>query len=186
MFPTLESFLAIARVHRAILNTREANSEYWQYYLKQKINGESQGCYPQYNTIEKLEMDLLKARWSLVEEKIFQEKIEFLFKTTDIPGLRGLINIKNVSENEIFMLYQCDNKRTFSLLIDGVKREVVGDTYLVISQEKGPEMVKVFGPGFPVEPTVIHNELLKSGDYLNKKGALDFGFKWALLAGKNK
>ena len=148
------------RIRSALKNTKEliiGDRSYLESQLLQRIEGPTNAgsSYENMTPAELLEK-LYNADWEQVEvEGVMQGCTAF---KTDLPGLNGILDFDKLPEDA--ELYAIDPKGTGKIGIGAanVEKTPEEDTYLIVGEEDGKEVVYTFHPGKPIAPSMVDSK----------------------------
>ena len=170
----------------AIHTTQHFNPVYWAKTLQQRaglnengdINEHRAGSYyPDYNSTQ-LEAALLMAFW----EPFHSDHVRPIFKTftTPLPGLLGIVELRNLSPTTNVMVRDPKKTGFAQLHYQSNKEEMADETTIIVSKKYTSWKVVTFYPGKPIEGKKIPIEEVKS-ESISVKNALEIGFTHAKL-----
>lgn len=163
----------------AIEATKKYLGEYFINTCRQRLAGGLGSIYEGINTPEEMEEALKAANWVEAEHPDVIPGCK-AYKTTDIKGGHfGLLKIADLPEDTA--IYACDPKGTgkVSMIVSGIQGPSVDETWLIIGDEEGHDVVFTFHPGEPVRPSVLEVSDCPNGTKLTKAEALSLGFDFA-------
>lgn len=161
--------------------TRKLVPGYFESTCRQRLTGGAGSCFEGISTIEEMEENLLKAKWSQIEDENVTEGCT-AYVTTDIPGGRfGLVEIKDLPDETVLVADDRKGTGKVSLTVSGQKGAYVQETYLIIGPEQGEDVVFTFHPGPPVRESKVQTSELPHGTEISKAKALEMGFELAKL-----
>jgi len=169
------------RIKQALDNTKEVmmgDKNYLDRQLEQRLEGpENAGSSYGGITKEELLQKLYDAEWEQVEHEGVMAGCT-AFKT-NLPGLSGILDIKNLPPNTEF--YAIDPKGTGNVGVGAVNvtKNPVEETYIILGDEAGKEVVFTFHPGEPISPSMVKSETLPNGTKLTREKVEQYGFRMA-------
>lgn len=174
-----KSFANSMTVNTAISNTKKFLSEYFSNTLAQRLAGGAGSCYDQFDSAENLEIALRRANWEETTHKDVMEGCK-VFKT-NLPGRFGLVKIAELSDSVKIIADDRKGTGCISLTVSGTKGNIVEETYLIIGEEKGEDVVFTFHPGEPIRPSNVSTSEIAHGDIVSKSKAKELGFDFAKI-----
>jgi len=177
--PTIGDILTRIDVVEAILNIKEMMPEYWEKTLFQRIwNGTGSIFSAIYNIVD-MEQALINANWKRAENPNVAPGCT-AYVTKDIPGGQyGMVPVADQPDDTIFVIEDQKNTGKVSLVMQGAGRIHATETWLIIGEEQGKNVVFTFHPGEPVPRATTSTEELPVGTVLTKAEALAKGFNLA-------
>lgn len=145
---------------------------------------EERGYDKQYHsyTPEEMEKALKAADWIEAEHPDVMPGCK-AFKTTDIKGGHfGLLKIADLPEDAEITAFDPKGTGKVSMVVSGQSGPLVAETWLIIGDEEGHDVVFTFHPGEPVRPSVLDISDCPNGTKLTKAEALGLGFDFAKVA----
>ena len=168
-------------VQRAIDTTKEYFGDYFQKTCAQRIYNGKGSVFTGITNIQDMENALRAAKWVAAEHKDVAEGCK-AFKTTDIPGGNfGLAEIESLPDDVVIMAQDPKGTGMISMVACGEANRPVDETWLIIGEEEGKEIVFTFHPGEPIPPSRTSVEQIHDGQILTKQEALALGFKTVKL-----
>ena len=166
------------RIRAALRNTKEliiGDRSYLESQLLQRIEGPTNAgsSYENMTPAELLEK-LYNADWEQVEvEAVMQGCTAF---RTDLPGLNGILDFDKLPKDA--ELYVIDPKGTGKIGIGAanVEKTPEEDTYLIVGEEDGKEVVYTFHPGKPIAPSMVDAKDYPHGTKISLEEAKALGF----------
>jgi hypothetical protein len=151
---------------------------------RSKESGGHGSIYPA--TVDEIESDLLKKSWASYEHSAV--KAPCVCALARLPGLLGIIDIKDLPASTMFTLVDHKKDGYCELLYEGFtpRRNVNFTTMILGPSEEDPdlEVIYTFHPGDPIVPSELHGVLkneLRRGDSISLKMALEKGFTYAKM-----
>lgn len=173
------------RINIAMDNLSIIDPEYKYKMLDQRTAHGKGSVFSDINTVEDMEKAIRNANWVQKDHpNIADDSIGFV--TTDIPnGQYGMVSIAEQSDDAVFRVVDNKNTGFVSLVLDGVDRVVAKETWLILCQENGVEIVATFHPGEPIPRATTSTKEIPVETILTKAEALEKGFKLAKVGQTN-
>ena len=167
-------------VNEAIDATKQYLGEYFTNTCKQRLAAGGAGSvYEGINTPEEMEKALREANWVEAKHPDVMPGCK-AYKTTDIKGGHyGLIKIADLPDDAIIIASDPKGTGKVSMLVPDMIGPAVEETWLIVGDEEGHDVVFTFHPGEPVRPSILEVEDCPDGTRLTKVEALVFGFDLA-------
>lgn len=169
---------SIKSVQKYIKNTKNIIPEYWDNTLKQRLTGGAGSCFTQFKSVEALEKALLESEWVETTHPDVDSSSLKLFKT-NLKGRFGLVKVQDLPVGTKLI---CDDRKgtgKISLTIKGILGPICSETYLIVGQEQGVDVVYTVHPGEPIKPSSITDTELNHGQEIDREEAIRLGFIWA-------
>lgn len=166
-------------VSECIANTKRIVPDYWNATLAGRLNGGAGSSYDQFETAEALEQALKDANWQEITHPDVMVGCR-VFKA-NIPGRFGLVEIDNLPDDTVLVADDRKGTGHISIVATGTKGQIVEDTYLIVGEEQGENVVFTFHPGEPVRPSVVETASVSHGTRLTKAEAKKLGFDLAKI-----
>lgn len=169
------------RIAEALKNTHEliiAGKSYLESMIMQRIEGPTNAGSSYENvTPADLLQKLYDSEWEQVEvEGVMPGCTAF---KTNLPGLNGIIDIENLSEDAEFYAIDPKGTGTIGIGVANVPKTPEQDTYLIVGEEAGKEVVFTFHPGKPVAPSMVETKDYPHGTKLTREQVKELGFSKA-------
>lgn len=168
-------------VKSAIDATKEYLGSYFENTCKQRLAGGLGSNYDGINSTEEMEDALRNANWTRAEHPDVMEGCT-AYTTKDIKGGHfGLLKIAELPEDAT--ITACNPKGTgkVSMVVSGEKGPEVEDTWLIVGENEGHDVVFTFHPGEPVRPSLVEVKDCPDGKKLTKEEAIALGFDLAKI-----
>lgn len=170
---------ANATVQKAIDTTKKVLGKYFENTCRQRLAGGAGSIYEGINTPEEMEAALRAAIWLETDHPTVMKGCR-AFMTRSIPGGRfGLVRIANLPEDAVLTASDPKGTGMVSMTIKGHKGPAVAETWLIIGEENGYDVVFTFHPGKPVKPSMVEVKNCPDGTKLTKAEAMGLGFDLA-------
>lgn len=163
-------------VRAAIKTTRRALPEHWEGLLAQRSVGSKKGAGSVYAALPEdiLEM-LLRSEWEEASHPDVMPGCSAY--TAELSGMTGVVSLADLPDDAELELRDGHSTGKVELVVVGYppERRTVPQTWLIIGQEEGEDVVFTFHPGEPVRPSEIPATV--SGR-VTKAEAQKMGFVW--------
>lgn len=164
-------------VQNAIENTKKIIPEYWNNTVAQR--SATNGAGSVYNASpEEIEKAIYNADWKETSHPSVMEGCR-VFKAN--IGLKGYFGLIEVQKNQTYITDDRKGTGKISLTIKGQRGKQTNETYLIIGEEQGIQVVFTFHPGEPIQPSKVETKNFPHGSTMDGKTALELGFKWAKI-----
>ena len=169
-------------VNEAINATKEFLGDYFINTCRQRLAGGFGSIYEGINTPEEMEQALREADWEEAEHPDVMPGCK-AYKTTDIKGGHfGLLKIADLPEDVVITASDPKGTGKVSMVVTGQPGPSVAETWLIVGNEEGHDVVFTFHPGEPVRPSLIETSEYPDGAKLTKEEALRMGFELAKVS----
>lgn len=171
-------------VRKAIMATKAFDSEYYWNCIKQRIraSGESRGSVVDFQaSAEEFEETLLSANWEEVEDCPNLLEGCKAFKTHDINGYLGVIDINELDPKVKLVLDDYKKVGVLTPTVRGFVGNILHPTYLIVGNEGGQQMMFTFHPGPPIMPSTLKADAFHEGDKITVSEGLSLGLKFAKI-----
>lgn len=173
-------------VNAAIDATEEYLGDYFNNTCRMRLPEAGSGStYDGIKSVEELKEKIRNANW----EKAEHENVMFgctAYKTKDIPGGHyGIIAIDNLPEN-VDIIASEPNKKTgmITMMVSSEqvpKGPATDETWLIVGDEEGHDVVFTFHPGEPVSPSQLKVDDYKGGENITPQQAKALGFDFVKI-----
>ena len=169
------------RIINAINTTISTIPEYFENTCKQRLTGGAGSIFDGIKTIEEMKDWLERANWEEAKHPDVMPGCT-AFKTRDIPGGRmGLVPIASLPEEAVIAASDPKGTGAVSMTVSGILGAEAPETWLILGDEAGEEVVFTFHPGEPVRPSILSVKDCPDGTILTKKEAINLGFDFAKI-----
>lgn len=175
--------IANATVNAAIDATKQYLGDYFENTCKQRLVGGAGSIFDGIASVEEMERELRAADWETASHPSVLAGCS-AYKTTSITrGHYGLVAIAELPDDVV--LTACDPKGTgtVSMTVSGTIGPETPETWLIVGDEGGHDVVYTFHPGKPVRPSLVTVDDVPDGAKLSKADALKLGFELAKIVG---
>lgn len=174
-----DAIIASKPVYDAIYNIATMMPEYWEKTLAQRISTGTGSVYSSIENIEEMEIKLLNSSWTPADHPAVAPGCK-AYVTKDIKGgCYGMVPVADQPNDAVFVIEDQKNTGKVSLVLQGAGRIPAEETWIIIGEEQGKEVVFTFHPGEPVPKATTSTEELPVGTKLTKAEALALGFNLA-------
>ena len=160
------------RIASAVNAIKEVDLTFWENTLLQRMPGGAGSIIDGFKSIDELEKAILSADWVEYTHPAAQDVV--LFKTRDITGSIGVIELASLSPETIVSLDDRKNTGMVSATIKGILGEKCDYSVIMLGVEDGVEIVFTIHPGDPVNPSKVPAEGLH-GKQVTVEQALGMG-----------
>lgn len=168
-------------VNSAIDATKEYLGSYFENTCKQRLAGGLGSNYDDINSVEEMEDALRNANWTVAEHPDVMQGCT-AYTTKDIKGGHfGLLKIAELPDDATITASDPKGTGKVSMVVSGEKGPEVEDTWLIVGDEEGHDVVFTFHPGEPVRPSLVEVKDCPDGKKLTKEEALALGFDLAKI-----
>ena len=168
-------------VNAAIDETKKVLADYFVSTCKQRLAGGAGSVYEGIASVEEMEAALRSADWEQTEHPDVMPGC-VAYRTQSISGGHyGLIRIADLPDDAVLTAADPKGTGTVSMTVVGTVGPETPETWLIVGNEDGHDVVFTFHPGEPVRPSLVTVEDLPDGSKLSKADALNLGFELAKL-----
>jgi len=164
------------RVKAAVRRTRHTLPEHWAGLLLSRSAKTRKGVGSTYDAdISSIEEMLLGASWEEISHGAVMPGCTAFVAA--LPGMAGVVRLADLPPEAKLSLEDSHSTGKVECVVRGLalERWEVPQTWLIVGQEDGVEVVYTFHPGEPVRPSEIGNSI--SGDVTHNE-AKKLGFIW--------
>lgn len=171
------------RIKAAIVATKGYIPGYFENTCKKHMKHGAGSIYEDIETVEQMEAALLDADWVPATHPDVMPGCT-AFKTTSIKsGRYGLVEIDSLPDDVSLVASDPKGTGCVSMTVKGTRGEKTDETWIILGNEDGHEVVFTFHPGKPVRPSVVTVVDCPDGKALSKSEAINLGFKLAQVVG---
>lgn len=165
----------------AVDNTKKFVPGYFENTCRMRLAGGVGSCYDDIETIEAMEQAIRQANWEETTHPDVAPDCK-AYKTTDIKSGRfGLVRIADLSDDTVIVASDPKATGRVAMTVNGLRGEEVEETWLIIGNEDGHQVVFTFHPGEPVRPSMLTVSDCSDGKKLSKAEATRLGFDLAKI-----
>lgn len=156
-------------------------NNYQDIMVNQRVEGPTNAGSSYKMTADEIKDMIRTSEWSEVFDNPNVGEGCRLFKT-DVPGLNGIVDIKQLPNYKDLAYYAIDPKGTgnISIGVGNVPKKEESETYLIVGPEeingKTEQVVYTFHPGEPVRPSMVEAKDIPDGTKLSYEKVKELGF----------
>ena len=170
-----------SEVRSALANTQRYLSDYFKNTCKQRLANGVGSVYDGIEEVDDMERALYGAHWKKAEHPDVIPGCQ-AYVTKDIKGGHlGLLEIANLPDDATIIASDPKGTGKVSMTITGEKGLEVEETWLIVGEEDGRDVVYTFHPGEPVRPSIVEVKDCPDGTKLTKEQATALGFDLAKI-----
>ena len=170
-----------SEVRSALAKTQTYLSDYFENTCKQRLAGGVGSVYDGIEEIADMEDALYSAYWKKAEHPDVMPGCQ-AYVTKDIKGGHlGLLKIADLPDGAVITASDPKGTGKVSMTVTGEKGPEVEETWLIVGNEDGHNVVYTFHPGEPVRPSVVEVKDCPNGTKLTKEQAIALGFDLAKI-----
>lgn len=168
-----------AIIEKAVANTKRLVPGYWENTVKARLNNGIGSIYDQFSSVEELEKALLTANWKETTHPAVMKGCRAY--VTNLEGRFGIVEISELPADTVLIADDRKNTGCVAMTVEGIRGKVVSETYLIIGEEQGEDVVYTFHPGEPIRPSVVEVSTVSHGSKVSVKEAKELGFDLAKI-----
>lgn len=172
------------RISNAIDATIKHIPEYWNKTVNQRLSS-GLGSVTSFSDFQALEKAILESEWEKYDHENLTEDVT-AYKTNDISGYLGIVEIETLPEDKKFKLVDFKNVGKYSCVVEGIERPKSDFMVIILGNEKildkTYEIVYTFHNGDPIYPSVLSSDSIELQESYTKKEILELGFKYAKIS----
>ena len=170
-----------SEVRSALANSQAYLSEYFENTCKQRLADGTGSVYDNIEEVDDMEEALYAAHWKKAEHPDVIPGCQ-AYKTKDIKGGHlGLLKIAELPDDATITASDPKGTGKVSMTVTGEKGSEVEETWLIVGDEDGHDVVYTFHPGEPVRPSIVEVKDCPDGTKLTKEQAIELGFDLAKI-----
>ena len=156
-------------------------NNYQDIMVNQRVEGPTNAGSSYNMTADEIKNMIRTSEWSEVFDNPNVGEGCRLFKA-DVPGLNGIVDIKQLPNYKDLAYYAIDPKGTgnISIGVGNVPKKEESETYLIVGPEeingKTEQVVYTFHPGEPVRPSMVEAKDIPDGTKLSYEKVKELGF----------
>lgn len=166
-------------VNKAIENSRRIVPQYWESTVKGRLNGGIGSVYDQFSSVEELEKALLAADWRETTHPDVMTGCRVF--VANLEGRFGIVEISELPSDTVLIADDRKNTGCVAMTVEGIRGKIVSETYLIMGEEQGEDVVFTFHPGEPIRPSVVEVSTISHGSRVSVKEAKELGFDLAKI-----
>lgn len=165
------------RIAKAVETTRRVVPGYFEKTLAQRAGLSKAAAGSIYEGIDEsqLEQTLLAAEWEPYSHAAVMQGCE-AFKTS-LSGRLGIVDLRSLPPDTVVTLDDRKNTGNVSVVVGGVRGQMVDFTVLILGRERDEEVVFTFHPGDPVRPSQVKAEAGLHGKRVPVSEAIGMGLE---------
>lgn len=157
------------KIKQAIENNKNYAPREWRNLCINKIRSGYGGTYPQFNTIEQLELALIKTKWHKQKEVLLPPNVELY--VSDLQGQMEYVHLDSLNFDTLLYANVDEETNDLTLTVKGVNPGRSLNSYLLLEKRGDKNFVKTFSTGDFTTPSKTTKHNYKSGDIITKKEA---------------
>lgn len=177
----VEKYWDTKKVRAAIRTTEQYLGDYFDKTCRSRLADGVGSIFEGIEDIDDMKAELISAYWERAEHPDVMKGCT-AYKTKDIKGGHlGLLNIADLPDDVVITASDPKGTGKVSMTVSGEKGPEAEETWLIIGEDEGHDVIFTFHPGEPVRPSIVEVKDCPDGTKLTKEQAINMGFDLAKI-----